>query len=172
MPEETRKPGVSRMVEPPASQNYPPDQEQLELLSREEILATPMGAGVAAVPVPEWGARKGVLIRIWDGRERDAFEGSIAERKDRMANFRARLCAAVICDDQRRLLFTAEDVSDLGKKSAAALDRIFSAATRANALSSRDVEEMEKNLGGGPSVDSGSSSPAASECPSPDASGK
>jgi len=153
---------VCRMVDAPQPDTQEPAAADsgMELLTREEMLAMPVGGAVHAVAVPEWGARKGVLILEWTGAQRDRFEGSLAERKDRMQNFRARLISAVVCDEQGRLVFSPEDVVDLGRKSAKALDRIFSAAMELNGLSSRDVEEMEKNSGGAVSGDSGSSIPS------------
>ena len=43
------------------------------------------------------------------------------------------------------LMFTVHDVLELGKKSAAALDRVFSAANRLNATSEEGMEELAKN---------------------------
>ena len=42
-------------------------------------------------------------------------------------------------------MFTEKDVVKLGKKSSAALDRIFSAAQKLNRISDDDVEDLAKN---------------------------
>jgi len=50
-----------------------------------------------------------------------------------------------ICDEEGTRLFAAKDMDELGKKSAAALDRIFTVAQRLNGLSGEDVEDLAKN---------------------------
>jgi len=73
-----------------------------------------------------------------------------------LANVRARLCAISIVDETGKRMFSDEDVRALGRKSAAALDRVFAAAQRLSGLTDEDVEELAKNSDGGQSDDSGS----------------
>jgi hypothetical protein len=103
------------------------------------------------VSVPEWGGH--VYVRSMTGTERDAFEESInagGELKN-FANFRARLAVLTVVDAEGKRLFDDKDVKALGKKSAAALTRVFNAATKLSGLSTADVAELAKNSDDGPS---------------------
>jgi hypothetical protein len=101
------------------------------------------------VEVPEWGGT--VLVKTMTGVERDAFESSVVKGKGKnttvnMANIRAKLVAASIVDQDGQRLFDDQDVQALGKKSAAALDRVFGVAQKLSKISQDDVEELAKNL--------------------------
>jgi hypothetical protein len=114
---------------------------------REQILSA-NDARIEKVPVPEWGFD--VWVRSMTSADRDAFEAAALSEKDRgkrvsMENFRARLAARTVCDADGTLLFSEHDVTELGKKSAAAMDRIFGVAARINGMSNKDVEELAKN---------------------------
>lgn len=105
------------------------------------------------VSVPEWGGS--VLVRELRGRERDEFEASVlVQRGGQMvtdsANVRAKLAARAIVGEDLEPLFTQQDVYALGELSAAALDRVWEAATRLSGLNPAQVEEMAKNSGSGP----------------------
>lgn len=126
------------------------------ILSREQILEA-QDMEKELVDVPEWGGP--VYVRALTGAERDAFEDSMVEmrvvRKGRKRetvpqmryqNLRARLCALTICDEEGNRLFKDEDVHALGKKSAAALDRVFEVAQRLSGLREEDVEELAGNF--------------------------
>lgn len=108
------------------------------------------------VEVPEWGGT--VRVRGFSGAERDAFEASFATPELYAAvkakgpsaiseNIRARLVAFCAVDEAGALLFTDADVVELGKKSAAALDRVYAVAQRLNGLSNADVDELGKVFG-------------------------
>lgn len=130
----------------------------MTILTREQILQA-NDIITETVSVPEWGGE--VLVRGLSGSERDGFEDATLEQKGKsrrvnLANVRARLCALSIVDENGKRMFSDEDVRALGRKSAAALDRVFSAAQRLSGLSDEDVEELAKNSGGGQSEDSGS----------------
>ncbi len=116
-------------------------------LTRDEILQAD-DLEMEVVKVPEWGGE--VLVRGLTGTERDAFEGSIITLKGKqssmnMQNVRAKLVARSIVDEYLERLFSDADVEALGKKSAAALDRVFSVAQRLSGVSDEDVEELAKN---------------------------
>lgn len=101
------------------------------------------------VAVPEWGGT--VRVRMLTGAERDAFEDSVVSRKGKnvktnLSNIRARLVALCLVDANNNRLFEDTDVRALGKKSAAALDRVFSKAQELNGLTEKDVEELAENL--------------------------
>lgn len=115
----------------------------MTLLNKTAILAAD-DLKKELVKVPEWGGS--VYIRAMTGEERDAFEVSFAgDKKEFKNSFRARLAASCICDEGGALLFTESDISELAKKSAAALDRICARCTKINAITKDDIEDLEKN---------------------------
>jgi hypothetical protein len=123
-------------------------------LTKETILAAD-DLPLQEVSVPEWGGH--VWVRTMRAVERDAFEvaamnGDGVNRE----NFRARLAVATLVDDDGTLLFGASDMDALGKKSAAALDRVMGVAMRLNGLSKDDVEDLVGNSEPGQSDDSSS----------------
>ena len=116
-------------------------------LGRDALLAA-ADMATEDVYVPEWDAS--VRIKTLTGAERDYFESSIIRRDGKVVsqnlqNVRARLCALCIVDEAGQRVFGEEDEYALGRKSASALDRIFTAARRLNNLSDADVEELAKN---------------------------
>jgi len=118
-----------------------------QVLTRAAILAA-VDIQTEEVYVPEWGGT--VWVRGLTGAERDEFEkGILIERKRgfsvELANFRAKLAAMSMVDAQGQRLFSEADVAALGKKSAAALGRVYDAAARLAGLSAEDVEELTKN---------------------------
>jgi hypothetical protein len=126
------------------------------MLTRDDILKT-NDLPIEAVDVPEWGGT--VYVRTISGRERDDFEESMLTGKGKnrqvnTRNIRAKLCALCLCDVNGVPLFGNEDVDALGQKSAAALDRLFTVATRLNGISKEDVEELAKNSPSAPHGDS------------------
>lgn len=94
------------------------------------------------VPVPEWGGT--VRVIGLTGAERDRMEASVVGngKKMNLTNFRARLCALSIVDENNDRVFSDADVGALGKKSAGALERVFSVAQRLSGLSNDDVEDL------------------------------
>lgn len=116
----------------------------MKLLSKAAILkATDMT--FVDVDVPEWGGV--VRVQSMSGTSRDAFESSLTSGSGKadMGNIRAMYVASCICDEKGELLFTSADVIELGKKSAKALDRVFTEAQKINMASDDDVEELAKN---------------------------
>lgn len=100
------------------------------------------------VEVPEWGGK--VRIRSMSGEERDAFESSIAGEGTKMntQNIRAKLAMLTIVKANGERIFTKEQIEALGKKSAAALNRVYEASAKLSAITKKDVEELAKNSGG------------------------
>lgn len=94
------------------------------------------------VEVPEWGGA--VYVRTLNGTERDQFEQSMVGKKNKtnLDNVRARFAVLTICDESGMRLFNTSDAEQLGKKSAAALDRVFAVAQRLNGFSDSDSEEL------------------------------
>ena len=92
--------------------------------------------------VPEWGGD--LWVRTLTGTERDAFEQSMVQKKNKpnLNNVRARFAVLTICDELGERLFTDNDAEALGKKSASALDRVFEVAQRLNGFSDSDQREL------------------------------
>ncbi len=97
--------------------------------------------------VKEWKAS--VRIRTLSSWERDKFEGSLFKqgdlKKPTMTNFRAKLVALVLVDEVGKRMFSEVEVEQLGRKSAAAMDSIFTEAQNMSGLTPKDVEDMTKN---------------------------
>ena len=112
------------------------------ILNREAILNI-QDLKTEEVEVPEWGGA--VLVRALTGAERDQFEATVVETKGKntrvnLVNARAKLVAMSVVDEEGNKLFTPADVAALGKKSAAALARIFDVAMRLAGISEKDIE--------------------------------
>ncbi len=109
----------------------------MNILSKDAILAAD-DLPRETVNVPEWGGE--VLVRTMSGTDRDAFEASLLEKDGRMENVRARLVALTLCDAQGDRLFNDSEIAALGRKSARALDRVFSVAQRLNGIGVEQVD--------------------------------
>lgn len=125
---------------------------KVTILGRDQILSA-QDLEKELVEVKEWGGA--VYVRALTGTERDAFEASMVDQRGKsrtinLKNLRARLCALTICDEEGNRLFSDADVEELGKKSAAALTRVFEVAQRLSGLSQEDVEELGKPSEDGP----------------------
>ncbi len=125
-----------------------PNGTQVVFLTKEQILAA-ADLPEEVVDVPEWGGK--VLIRGMTGAERDAFEESVMvtrgnNRELNLRNFRAKLVALSIVDPvTKERMFSDNEVAELGKKSARALQRVFEAALRLNGMTAESVEELTKS---------------------------
>jgi hypothetical protein len=127
------------------------------LLTRAEILDA-HDVQTEAVNVPEWGGD--VLVRSMTGDERDRFEAEAqtTNSDDPTANYqriRARLAARTIVDEDGNRVFSEQDIEKLGSKNAWALTRVLLVAARLAALDDKDIEQLAKQLKGGPSASSG-----------------
>lgn len=125
----------------------------MPLLTRDDILNVD-DRQYEEVEVPEWGGS--VRVRGMSGTERDSYEASILEqrgndRKVNLANARAKLVARCLVDEQGHLMFVADDVRALGRKSAKALERVFDAARALSGMSEEDVEKLTENFDDDPS---------------------
>jgi hypothetical protein len=121
-----------------------PDLQLVE--DAEAILATE-DAKFETVQVPEWNCA--VRIRSMTGEERDAFESSIAGdgKKLNTQNIRAKLVMLTVVNAKGERVFNREQIERLGKKSAAALNRVYEASAKLSAITKADVEELAKNSG-------------------------
>lgn len=105
------------------------------------------------VDIPEWNGK--VRVRSLTGQERDAYEQSITRRRGmtvelNLVNARAKLIALTVVDDEGVRVFSDEDVIELGKKNATALNRVFEVAQRLSGLTEEDVKDLTATLGDGP----------------------
>ena len=115
------------------------------MLTREQILAA-NDTPTRDVFIPEWG--DSVRVRSLSARDRDAFELAVVQAKhdgEPVQNIRARYAAACIVNDKGVAIFSEEDIAALGDKSAAALDKVYSAIEELNHLSADDIEALAKN---------------------------
>lgn len=120
-------------------------------LTKNEILGFDDRA-IESLKVPEWGDGE-VYLRVLSGEERDSFELACSKASNpdgsvdlsRLSNLRARMAALSLCDVEGKRLFSSQDVTALGKKSASALSRIWDKATQMNGMTKEDVEELAKN---------------------------
>lgn len=98
------------------------------------------------VEVPEWGGV--VLLKAMSGKERDSFEASLQGKEPgsiNLDNARAKLASKCIVDENGKRIFNDKEIEILGRKSAAALDRIFTEAKKMNGIGDEDIAEMVKN---------------------------
>jgi hypothetical protein len=138
-----------------------------QILDKEDVQ-------VEVVKVPEWGGE--VCIRSLMGWERDQFEQACERDGGRgLENVRGRFCAMILCDAQGKPFYTEETLGhgykEIGRKNAAALDRLWTRGLKLNRMRKKDVEELVKNSDSAPSGASGSSSATATPPPSDSSSG-
>jgi hypothetical protein len=102
------------------------------------------------VDVPEWGGT--VLVQGMTGTDRDRFEAAMlnanmsgVDKDKAMEQYRARLAAACIVDENGKRLFQGAAVKRLGEKSAQALSRVVDVASRLSGLTESDVKELTGN---------------------------
>lgn len=124
--------------------------KKLKVLGRDDILGAP-DIAMLEVDVPEWGGV--VVCKPLTAAQRDRFEASVTETKNGQTtlngtNFRAKLVARCIVDENGVRLFTNEDVEQLGKKSSKALSRVFDAVSAASGMTKEDLESLEGNSKG------------------------
>ena len=116
----------------------------MELLTKENILAAE-DLTFEHIEVPEWGGV--VRVRTMTAGERDRWETALLDEKGevREQDIRARLVSLTAVDGEGKRMFDDGDITALSAKSAAAMDRVFAAASKLNGLSAADVEELAKN---------------------------
>lgn len=100
------------------------------------------------VEVPEWGVS--VTVKGMSGEQRDAFEASIRKHTpngDELdpRDFRAKFVSRVLVDDDGARLFTNEEVKLLSRKSAVALQRIFSVGQRLSGYGDEELADIQGN---------------------------
>lgn len=126
------------------------EREPLRLLGRDDILGV-TDLRFENVSVPEWGGS--VRVRGLRAVERDEYESSMVKQRGKdvevnTVNVRAGLVARTICDQNGNRLFSDGDISLLGQKSAAALERVYEVAARLSTIDNSAVEAMVGNSAG------------------------
>jgi hypothetical protein len=129
----------------------------MAVLNKAEILAA-KDTKIQKMPVPEWGEGAEICVRSLTALERDQFEASLVTFKDgtptpKIENYRSRLCALSICDEDGKRLFTDSEIQDLGKKSGEVLDRIASVANELSHLNEKAIKKAAEVLKNAPSAD-------------------
>lgn len=119
----------------------------MSLLTKDEIISCD-DLKHEDVEVPQWGGT--VRVVAMSGAARDAFDDTLVKRvgdkvEQDLGNYRAKVCAACMVDESGNRMFSAKEVEALGKKSAAALEKVFDAADRLNGLTRNGVESAAKN---------------------------
>lgn len=114
----------------------------MAMLSKSAILAAD-DKKIITMDVPEWGGSVG--IRVMSGTERDRFESEFVGGNKSVDMVRAKLVAKCLCDDDGERLFTEQEIPALGEKSAAVLDKLFTACMKHNRFTKDDVEELAGN---------------------------
>lgn len=138
------------------------------LLDRDSIMKAD-DRPVEEVECPEWGGT--VLVRAMTGEERDAWETAVMQASrdpsgKATANATSKVIVKCMVDEDGNRLFKDSDAGALGKKNAAAINRVWGVAARLSGLRNEDVEALGKTSEhDDPGGDSSSPSPATSDGP-------
>jgi hypothetical protein len=121
----------------------------MKALTRDEILGAD-DLKSESVEVPEWGGT--VTVRELTGTERDTWESSVVKTNGAKVtidsqNMRAKLAALCIVDEKGERMFTEKDAIALGKKSAAALDRVVDVARKLSRIGEDELADLGKDSG-------------------------
>lgn len=125
--------------------------DDMDLLTGDEILnANDMAYEV--VSVPEWsnGRTDKVRVKALTASERDDFESAMIVGKGKnqhvsTKDIRAHLVSRTVVDKNGVTVFSKRQIEALGKKSAAAMDRVYEVAARLSKITQEDVEELAGN---------------------------
>lgn len=133
--------------------------EELPLLTMAADVLSKDDTQTDYVNVPEWGYR--LKVRGLMGDERDRYETSFVtfvgnQRVMNMNNARARLVALGVIDEDGKRVFTTAQAVELGKKSAVALERVFSRIQELSGMTDEDIKKMVTVLGNGQTGGDGS----------------
>lgn len=120
----------------------------MAILTKADILGA-QDLPSKTVEVPEWGGE--VLVRGLTGTERDSFEMRMAAA-NKSGNtegqeLRAALAARCIVNEEGVREFTDKEVGQLGKKSGAALDRIFDEIRKLSGMTKEAPKEAAEDFG-------------------------
>ena len=118
-----------------------------QILTKQAILSA-KDLKKELIEVPEWGGS--IYVRSLTGEERDKFEEEVFKasknkKNSSLTNMRARMTVLCAVDEDGTRLFEDADIPTLGKKSGAALNRVFAAAQKINGWTEEEVNELAKN---------------------------
>lgn len=116
------------------------NRESKDMLNRDQILGV-IDVTIQKVEVKEWGGE--IFIRSMSAADRESLAQSISGEGNK--NTMARAVALCVCDEQGKRLFTNNDASALGDKSASAMDRVFKAIVKLNGMGEEAGETARKN---------------------------
>lgn len=120
--------------------------EPVKPLSKDDILGCE-DMPRQKVDVPEWGGH--VYVRTMTGDERDAYEEWVSRQTGEggvgVVGVRGRVVALCVVDNAGNRIFSDADAEKLGKKSSAALQRIFDAIVKLNFMKPDEIEALAKN---------------------------
>jgi len=116
-------------------------------LSKEQIIAA-KDIKTKVVDVPEWGGS--VIIREMSGKVREEFEMFVQERRSaddslNLRGMRTLVLSQTLVDEEGNALFTKDDMSVLGEKNAAVIDKLFTVAMTLNKIGDTQMKELRKN---------------------------
>ncbi len=117
-------------------------QDAMPNLTLDQILAAD---DLKPVPVdcPEWGGR--VFVRGLSGEARDEIEEMVSGNKS-MVGLRAMVVSRGLCmEDGTPFDMSAQQIDQLGSKSAGVLNRLAEAIQSRSGMTEEDVERLEKN---------------------------
>lgn len=119
------------------------------LLSREDIFKS-QDRTYQEVHVPEWGGA--VRMQSLTAKELEEYQKSNRGKVDRQGNAAilwegsaARLVVRCAVDKEGQRIFGADDALELGRKSAAAVNRLFKVACTMNGITQEEQDEIIKN---------------------------
>jgi len=131
----------------------------MKMLTKEDILSAPDRMN-KTVDVPEWGGS--VIVKHWDGRDRDELEDIMVKRSkfkgtaNESLDLKAEALVLALVDENEKRLFSKSDIVALNKKNGKVIDRLFDVLTDLNGIGSKAVTSAEKNLGAVVNGDTGS----------------
>lgn len=124
-------------------------------MSLKETILAAKDLPIHREPVPEWGVDVG--IRRMTGKERDEFDLLLSDparqEDDRLRDQRGikgRLLILTLVDPDTEELIFEDNEDDLGAlqgKAAEALGPLADIAMRVNGITTKDVDDLEKNSG-------------------------
>lgn len=126
------------------------------VLSKNDILGAD-DLPFQEIEVPEWGGT--IRLKTLMEDELGPYEEGLIDmagesRRVVLKNMRAKLLVLAIVDEKGKRLFNDNEIAALAKKSAKAMDRVFTVAQKMNGLGKDYVDDMVKNLGTGTENDS------------------
>jgi hypothetical protein len=115
------------------------------ILTKEQIKAVDdLRSRIVSVDVPEWGGS--VNIRPMDVRELDEYSNDAMRSKaSGLKDFRTRLVAYCLCDENGNRLFTEKDIDALAGKSGTVMDRLYRACDELNDIGTK-MNDMQAQI--------------------------